>query len=160
MRDTQVSFAPRSALVLKAALTVAIGGLAGCRTASPPADRIVYEVREMPYVLAYESAPSGRPPVYRDDASEAQHRAWVTDNYGRPARVVDRSSDDRYIPQVERVRERVVVVEREPSSHVWLPPLAVGLGLGYLAGRDWGGHHGHHGDWGWGVSWGYPLWRW
>ncbi|MCE9637467.1 MAG: hypothetical protein K8T90_17320 [Planctomycetes bacterium] len=158
MRDTHVSFAPRSALVLKVALTVAIGGLAGCRTASPPADRIVYEVREMPYVLAYESAPTGSPQVYRDGASEAQHRAWVTDNYGRPARVVERSADDRYIPQVERVRERAVVVERAPSSRVWLPPLAVGLGLGYLAGHGWGGHHRDH--WGWGVSWGYPLGCW
>ena len=152
------SFVPRAVRGL-ALGALALCGAAGCRTASPPADRIVYEVRDMPYVLAYESGPPGQPQVYRDDAREAQHRAWVTDNYGRPARVVERAADDRYVPQVERVRERVVVVEREPSSRVWLAPLAVGVGLGYLAGHGWHGHH-HSDHWGWGVSWGYPIWRW
>lgn len=137
--------------VVPVGLVLALGACAS----SPPADRIVYEVREVPlFVERGGQIPPASTTYVRDDpAAEAARRAWLEEHYGaRRAARTEVVREERYVPQPEVVRERVVVVEREPHR-VWVPPVRVGVGY-------YGGRH-HRGHWGWGVGWGWPLfWGW
>src|SRR5262245_20636160 len=122
-----------------------------------PACASVHDVRDPRHVVVEESyafvgedtIPARETTVVRDDpADEANKRRWLEENYGPhrapPAReVVVR---DRYVPAREPVRERVIVVDREPRCYV--PPVSIGLGFGW-----WRGHHHHGHGWGLGFGW-------
>lgn len=132
-----------------AALTAAVG------CASPPPERFVYEVHDIPALpdgaLLIPPPSSGPVMVVRDDpASEAARRAWLEENYGRRRGTAGGtpSVEERYVPPKDPVRERVIVVEREPRH--WVVP-APQVSVGWVRTRG-------HGHWGWGLGWGWPLW--
>lgn len=91
--------------------------------------------------------------VVDDPASEAARRRWIEEQYGRPRTYETEPAAEtvRYVPRKEVVRERVIVVDREPRY--WVPP--VHFDLGY-----WRGGHRGHGHWNWGAHWRWPSWGW
>lgn len=145
----------RVRLACVTALSIVAG--AGCRSSPPPADRVVYEVREVPvYVDRGPVIPPAGPSIRDDPAAEAARRRWLEENYGpRRGSTGGEVVTERYVPRREVEPARVIVVERDRSPRYWLPP--INLALGYWHGS--GGHHGHRG-WSWGLSTGWPYWGW